>query len=95
MDKQPCVYILSSPNKKVLYIGVTSQLKIRVWQHKKKQVDGFTQKYDVNILVYYEIHETMQDAIYKEKQLKRWKRGWKNTLIESMNPNYEDLFEEL
>ena len=91
MLKQPCVYILSSSNQKVLYIGVTSQLKERIWQHKNKQVDGFTMRYGVNVLVYYELHETMESAIYKEKQLKRWKRAWKVTLIEKMNPNYKDL----
>ncbi|MFB9136414.1 GIY-YIG nuclease family protein [Vibrio olivae] len=94
-EKQPCVYILTSRNRKVLYIGVTSQLKQRVWQHKHKVSAGFTAKYNVCDLVYYELFGSMKEAIEREKQLKRWRRSWKDELIVSMNPRWDDLYESL
>ncbi|MEZ9131997.1 GIY-YIG nuclease family protein [Vibrio breoganii] len=95
MTKHPCVYILSSLNKNVLYIGVTSNLPARVWQHKSKVVEGFTYKYNVSKLVYYEAHDSMESAITREKQLKTWNRAWKENLVVKMNPEWKDLYEEL
>ena len=73
-NKQPCVYILANKKNGTLYIGVTSNLIQRVYQHKNDLVEGFTKKYDVHILVYYELHSTMEVAITREKQIKKWKR---------------------
>ena len=92
MVKQPCTYILASAKHGTLYIGVTSHLVQRIWQHKNKQVEGFTKKYHVYMLVYYEQHETMEAAITREKQLKKWNRDWKINLIEESNPNWQDLW---
>lgn len=93
--KQPCVYILASKKNGTLYIGVTSNLIQRIWQHKNKQVAGFTEKYGVHLLVYYEQHEMMESAIIREKQMKKWKRDWKIGLIEKDNPQWRDLWEEI
>ena len=95
MDKQPTVYILASGYNGTLYIGVSSNLIQRIWQHKNDLVDGFTEKYGVHMLVYYELHEQMLTAIEREKQLKHWNRQWKINLIEKMNPAWKDLWEEL
>ncbi|WP_062462365.1 GIY-YIG nuclease family protein [Vibrio mediterranei] len=95
MMKQASVYILSSRSNKVLYVGVTSQLKQRIWQHKNGVVDGFSKKYHVNKLVFFEVHQSMTAAIIREKQIKRWKRDWKENLIKSMNPNWMDLYDSL
>jgi len=92
MIKQPYVYILASKKNGVLYIGVTSNLIQRIWQHKNKQAEGFTKKYNVHTLVYYEQHEVMETAITREKQMKKWKRDWKVKLIEKDNPQWEDLW---
>jgi putative endonuclease len=92
--KEPCVYILASKPNGVLYIGVTSSLFDRVAIHKQDLVDGFTKRYGVHRLVYYEMHETMEQAIRRESQLKKWKRAWKVRLIQSMNPEWCDLFDE-
>ena len=73
-----------------LYIGVTSDLIKRVWEHKNKVVEGFTTKYDVNLLVYHEIHPNAESAILREKRLKKWNRAWKLRLIEEMNPDWMD-----
>lgn len=93
--KSPCVYILASKRNGTLYIGVTSDLRSRVWQHKNKVVPGFTEKYDANILVYYEQGEGILGAIQREKQLKKWNRSWKIRLIEEKNPKWKDLYDEL
>lgn len=93
--KSPCVYILASKKNGTLYIGVTSDLRSRVWQHKNKVVLGFTEKYDANILVYYEQGESILGAIQREKQLKKWNRSWKIRLIEEKNPKWKDLYDEL
>ena len=77
MPKQPAVYILASKRNGTLYIGVTSDLKKRAWEHKNDQVDGFSKKYGVHDLVYYELHENMMSAITREKQIKKWNRAWK------------------
>ncbi len=92
MTKQPVVYILASKRNGTLYIGVTSDLVKRVWQHKNDVVEGFTQKYGVHTLVYYELHAGMAEAIHREKQLKKWNRAWKIELIETNNPQWQDLW---
>jgi len=93
MDRQPAVYILASKPNGTLYIGVTSDLPKRVWEHKNDSVDGFTKRYGVHRLVYYELHADMMSAITREKQLKKWNRAWKLELIESENPGWNDLSE--
>ena len=95
MIEQPYVYILASKKHGTLYIGVTSNLVQRIWQHKNNIVMGFTGKYNVNTLVYYEQHGTMESAITREKQMKKWKRAWKIDLIEKENPQWKDLWEEI
>lgn len=92
---QPCVYILASARNGTLYIGVTSDLVKRVWQHKNDFVEGFTKQYGVHTLVWYEVHETMESAIAREKALKNWHRAWKSRLIEESNPAWLDLYEKL
>ena len=89
---QPCVYILASERNGTLYIGVTSDLVKRVWEHQSDFVDGFTKQYQVHTLVWYELHENMESAITREKQLKEWKRQWKIELIEKCNPYWNDLY---
>ena len=93
--KNPCVYILTSKRNGTLYIGVTSQLGGRVWQHKNNLVEGFTKKYSVHDLVWYEQHETMESAITREKQLKGRSRAYKVQLIEAANPEWRDLYNEI
>ena len=92
-EKQPCVYLLASKRNGTLYIGVTSNLPQRVWQHKEGFIQGFTKRYGVHTLVWYEAHETMESAITREKALKEWKRTWKLALIEKDNPTWLDLYE--
>ena len=93
--KQACIYILANKSRGTLYIGVTSDLTARIWQHKNDLVAGFTEKYQVHMLVYYEIHETMLDAIQREKQLKKWNREWKIRLIEEFNATWTDLYAQI
>ena len=93
--KQPAVYILASERNGTLYIGVTSDLLKRTWQHREHVVDGFTKKYEVSILVWYELHETMESAILREKQLKKWNRQWKVRLIEESNAYWNDLWVQI
>ena len=95
MSKEPGVYILASKRNGTLYIGVTSDLPKRVWEHKNDWVEGFTKKYRVHHLVYYEVHENMESAISREKQIKKWKRIWKLDLIEKQNSDWRDLWEEI
>ena len=95
MTKQAAVYILASEYNGTLYIGVTSTLIQRIWQHRNDLVEGFTKKYTVHFLVYYELHEDMLTAILREKQLKKWNRQWKINLIEKFNPAWKDLWQEL
>ena len=92
--KQPCVYIMASKRDGVLYIGVTSNLFNRVAIHKQDLVQGFTSKYGVHMLVYYEMHQTMPVAVLRESRLKKWHRAWKVRIIEQMNPEWLDLFDE-
>ena len=93
--KQPCVYLLSSRRNGTLYVGVTSDLAKRVWQHKNHVVEGFTKKYGVDRLVWYEVHEAMESAIRREKAIKEWKRAWKLELITEANPDWADLYDGL
>ena len=95
MNKPSYVYILARERNGTLYIGVTSDLIKRVWQHKNKLVPGFTTKYKVNKLVYYEQHSDIVEAIKREKTLKTWLRKWKLQLIEKNNPNWIDLYESI
>ena len=88
------IYILSSANKKVLYIGVTSNLAKRIWEHKNKIFEGFTSRYQVDRLVYYETYHSIEEAIVREKQLKKWSRSKKEWLITKMNVDWKDLAEE-
>lgn len=93
--KQPCVYLLASRRNGTLYVGVTSDLIKRVWEHKNHVVEGFTKKYGVDRLVWYELHQTMESAIGREKAIKEWKRAWKLALIEKTNTEWDDLYEGL
>ena len=95
MIKQPAVYILASKRNGTLYIGVTSDIVKRIWEHKNDFVKGFTKRYCVHHLVWYELHENMEDAISREKTLKEWKRLWKLNFIESSNPDWLDLYDTL
>src|ERR1700693_3471731 len=92
MQKQPCVYILASQRNGTLYVGVTSDLVKRIWEHKNDAVDGFTKKYGVHILAYYELHADMVAAITREKHIKKWNRAWKIQLIESTNPEWRGFW---
>lgn len=89
------VYILASKRNGTLYIGVTSNLIKRVYEHKNNLVEGFTKRYQVHHLVYYEIYEDVRDAILREKRMKKWNRRWKIELIEKMNPEWKDLYAEI
>ena len=93
--KQPCVYILASQKNGTLYVGVTSDLVKRIWQHKSDLAEGFTKEYQVHTLVWYEVHETMESAIVREKNIKAWKRLWKLELIESSNLDWNDLYDQI
>ena len=92
MEKQPTVYILASKRRGTMYVGVTSDLLKRVWTHKNNMVEGFTKKYNVHLLVWYEMHGNMESALIREKRIKEWKRAWKIELIEKENPRWEDLY---
>jgi putative endonuclease len=93
--KTPCVYILASKRHGTLYVGVTSDPVLRVWQHKESVVEGFTRKYGVKRLVWYELHATMESAIAREKQLKAGSRARKIQWIEAMNPDWRDLYPDM
>jgi putative endonuclease len=95
LSKRPCVYLLASKRDGTLYIGVTSDIIKRVWEHKSDLVDGFSKRYSVHLLVWYEQHIDMTAAIQREKAIKKWKREWKINLIEEQNPEWEDLYESL
>jgi putative endonuclease len=88
------VYLLANWNNKVLYVGVTNNLERRLYEHKNKLVEGFTKKYNVNKLVYYEMTSDVNAAIRREKEIKKWRREKKNKLIEKLNPNWLDLSED-
>ncbi|MBX9903224.1 MAG: GIY-YIG nuclease family protein [Burkholderiales bacterium] len=93
--KHPCVYLLASRRNGTLYIGVTSDIVKRIWEHKNDAVEGFTKRYGVHILVWCEAHETMESAITREKTIKGWKRRWKLELIEKENPQWIDLYDSM
>jgi len=95
MEKNYYVYILVSRRNGTLYVGVTSDLLKRIWEHKNKLVKGFTEKYSVSKLVYYEQFKDVEYAIRREKRLKKYNRKWKFALIEKLNPDWRDLYEEL
>ncbi|MGE0612479.1 MAG: GIY-YIG nuclease family protein [Hyphomicrobiales bacterium] len=95
MERKPCVYMLASCRNGTLYIGVTSNLPGRIGQHKAGRIQGFAKTYGVNTLVWYEPHETMESAITREKQLKKWNRAWKIRLIMRGNPEWRDLAAEI
>lgn len=94
-ERQPCVYILASQRNGTLYVGVTSNLPGRVWQHRSDVLESFTKRYRVHDLVWFEMHETMESAITREKAIKAWKRMWKLQLIEKTNPYWRDLYPEI
>ena len=91
MNKSCAVYIMTNYQETTLYIGVTSDLQRRIWEHKNKVIEGFTKKYNVDKLIYYELTDSIESAINREKQLKRWHRNWKMNLIKKMNPEFKDL----
>ena len=95
MERQPCVYMLASKRNGTLYTGVTSNLLKRVWEHKNNLIESFSSKYGVHTLVWYELHDTMESAIQREKAIKNWKRVWKLKVIEKMNLNWHDLYSDL
>ena len=95
MPKSYYVYILASKRNGTLYVGITDNLIKRVWEHKNDLADGFTKKYQVHRLVYFEETSDVLSAIAREKKLKRWKRQWKLELIEAKNPNWKDLYNDL
>lgn len=93
MEKQPAVYIMASQRNGTLYTGVTSDLIKRVWEHRNNAIDGFSAEHHVHTLVYFEMHERMDEAITREKQIKKWKRAWKLRLIEERNREWCDLWD--
>jgi len=95
MSKPGFVYIMASRRNGTLYIGVTSDLPKRVWEHKEGVIDGFTKKYGCKMLVWFEHHGDIEQAIRRERQMKEWRRAWKLRVIEEMNPNWDDLFQTL
>ena len=94
-QKSPSVYILTNKTQGILYIGVTSNLVNRIWQHRQKLVTGFSKRYNTDRLVWHESHSKMYDALTREKQLKKWNRAWKIELIESLNPAWKDLYDDI
>jgi putative endonuclease len=95
MDRSYWVYMLASQRNGTLYIGVTNDLSRRVYEHRMRMTKGFTSRYGVTLLVWYEVHGDVNEAIGREKNLKTWRRAWKLRLIEEMNPDWRDLYEEL
>ena len=91
MNKTYAGYIMTNYQQTSFYIGVTGNLQKRVWEHKNKFVEGFTKRYNIDRLVYYELTDSVETAINREKQLKRWHRDWKINLIKEMNPEFKDL----
>jgi len=89
------VYIISNFNNRVLYIGVTNDLKRRIYEHKDKLIKGFTSKYNINKLVFFEQFNNINEAIQREKQMKKWNRKWKDELIEKVNPEWKELYDEI
>ncbi len=94
MERRPCVYILARASHSTFYTGVTSNLVGRIYQHREEVTRGFTQRYGIKRLVWFEAHDTMESAIMREKRVKRWPREWKYALIHKENPTWRDLAEE-
>jgi putative endonuclease len=94
-EKRPCVYILASGRNGTLYVGVTSDIARRAFEHREGAIPGFTRRYNVHHLVLVEFHETMDAAMTRERQIKKWRRMWKLALIERDNPQWRDLYDEL
>lgn len=95
MEKESFVYILANKRNGTLYTGVTSNLVKRVYEHKHDFVDGFSEKFKTNMLVYFEIHSDIKEAILREKQIKKWNRAWKLRIVEEINPEWKDLYQEI
>jgi putative endonuclease len=95
MSKQYYVYILAKARNSTFYVGMTSDLPKRIWEHKNETADGFTKKHAIKALVYYEIFTDPESAIKREKRLKKWNRAWKMRVIEEMNPDWKDLYNEI
>lgn len=94
MEKVPCVYLLAAGSHSTFYTGVTSDLAGRIWQHRTGAIQGFTARYGIKRLVWFEVHETMDGAITREKHIKRWARAWKYDLVNAANPGWRDLAED-
>ncbi|MCB1563755.1 MAG: GIY-YIG nuclease family protein [Alphaproteobacteria bacterium] len=94
-EKKFYVYIMAKERNSTFYVGITSDLSKRIWEHKNEVADGFTKKYGIKNLVYYEIFDDPENAIKREKRLKKWNRTWKMRVIEEMNPNWDDLYETI
>ncbi len=94
-EKYYYVYVLANKRRGTTYVGVTSNLVQRVWQHKDEQVEGFTKRYGIKMLVWFEQHENVEQAILREKQIKNWNRTWKIELVESFNKEWHDLYETI
>ena len=94
-ERNPAVYIVASQRNGTIYTGVTSDLPGRIWQHKNGSFDGFSKRYGCKILVWFELADTMEAAILREKQIKEWQRAWKLRIIEERNPKWDDLYESL
>ena len=94
-EKNPSVYILANEPKGTLYVGVTSDLPGRIWTHKQGRVSGFASEYGLDQLVWYEFHDDMEQAILREKRLKKWNGAWKLRLVQEANPTWRDLYEDL
>jgi putative endonuclease len=95
MDRNPCVYLLASARNGTLYVGVTSDLVRRAWQHRVSAAPGFSSRYAIHHLVWFESHETMESAIAREKRIKKWNRAWKMRLVEETNPYWRDLSDDI
>ena len=95
MAKTPCVYVLASTRNGTLYVGVTNDLMRRVYEHREDLAEGFTKRYGVKMLVYFEPHETIEAALQREKNIKHWSREWKIDLIVANNPDWRDLYDEI
>ncbi len=95
MERNPCVYLLANGRNGALYAGVTSNLVGRVWQHRVHASEGFTKRYGVTRLVWFELHPTMESAILREKRIKKWNRAWKLELIDEANPSWRDLWSDI
>jgi putative endonuclease len=93
VNKRYYVYLLASRQYGTLYVGMTSDIVRRVWQHREGSVDGFTKRHDVKRLVWFEVHDDVMAAIAREKQIKKWNRSWKIELVQANNPHWQDLFE--